>query len=117
VRHGDRPGVDPAQAIEASRRHRDALLGIAPRSHRASGATRDAVRKAAATEPREHPEGFGRWCRGIPRRRGKIDWLGGRAWRATTARSFASVGMDGGEIAALRQGGRDLSCSAQLRPR
>jgi len=48
------PGVDPTQAVAASR-DIAALLGIAPRSHRASGATRDAVRKAAATNPREHP--------------------------------------------------------------
>jgi hydroxymethylglutaryl-CoA lyase len=47
-------GVDPAQTVAASREVA-ALLGIEPHSHRGRGATRDAVRKAAATNSREHP--------------------------------------------------------------
>jgi hypothetical protein len=47
-------GLDPAKTVAASREIAT-LLGIAPQSHRASGATRDAIRKAAVTNPREHP--------------------------------------------------------------
>ena len=47
-------GLDPAKTVAAA--HDIAtLLGIAPQSHRASGATRDAIRKAAVINPREHP--------------------------------------------------------------
>jgi len=47
-------GVDPEKAVDASREIAS-LLGIEPHSHRGSGATRAAVRKAAETHPREHP--------------------------------------------------------------
>jgi hypothetical protein len=47
-------GIDPEKTIEAS--HGIAtLLGIEPRSHRGGGATRDAIRKSAETNPCEHP--------------------------------------------------------------
>jgi hydroxymethylglutaryl-CoA lyase len=46
-------GIDPEKTIEAS--HEIAmLLGIEPRSHRGGGATRDAIRKSAETNPCEH---------------------------------------------------------------
>jgi hydroxymethylglutaryl-CoA lyase len=47
-------GVDPDKTVAASREIAT-LLGIEPYSHRGSGATRAAVRKAAEINPREHP--------------------------------------------------------------
>jgi hydroxymethylglutaryl-CoA lyase len=51
---GIETGLDPAKTVAASR-DIATLLGIAPQSHRGSGATRDAIRNAAVTNPREHP--------------------------------------------------------------
>lgn len=51
---GIETGVDPLQAVEASREIA-ALLGIEPRGHRANGATRDAIMKIGETNPHTHP--------------------------------------------------------------
>jgi hydroxymethylglutaryl-CoA lyase len=51
---GVETGVDPAEAVAASREIA-ALLGIEPRSHRANGATRAAIMKLGETHPHMHP--------------------------------------------------------------